>query len=219
MVFKRRDKLPFWRSVGEALLPPKGWARVFRYIGLRLRRLPDTPHKIALGIAVGVFACFTPFFGFHVATAILLALIVRANFLAAFLGTFFGNPPSFFVIATINFRIGHWLLDTGDGAHAEAQQAKSVLQLFGDAFLDLWQNFKAVFTSAPVDLTNLVDFFYGVMVPYTVGGIVPGIVTATFFYFLTKPLINAYQHRRKGRLLELIKNRRKKSENGADGKK
>ena len=31
--------------------------------GHRVRRLPDTPHRIALGFACGVFVSFTPFFG------------------------------------------------------------------------------------------------------------------------------------------------------------
>ena len=65
MVFKRRDKPPLLSRLREAVLPRRGWRRGIEYLGHRVRRLPDTPHRIALGFACGVFVSFTPFFGLH----------------------------------------------------------------------------------------------------------------------------------------------------------
>ena len=79
MVFKRRDKRSIGRQVWEAFFPKKGWRRAFEYIGHRVRRLPDTPHKISIGFACGVFVSFSPLFGFHFVYAALCALIVRGK--------------------------------------------------------------------------------------------------------------------------------------------
>ena len=61
MVFKRRDKPPLIARLREALAAARaaGGGRI-EYLGHRVRRLPDTPHRIALGFACGVFASFTP---------------------------------------------------------------------------------------------------------------------------------------------------------------
>ena len=92
MVFKRRDRRPVWEIVARALYPRGGWRRAAEYIALRLRRLPDSPEKIARGIGAGVFTTFTPFYGLHFILAGILAKILRGNIVAAILGTFFGNP-------------------------------------------------------------------------------------------------------------------------------
>ncbi|MEL6961065.1 MAG: DUF2062 domain-containing protein, partial [Pseudomonadota bacterium] len=61
MVFKRRDPKPFLRGALELLWPRGGWARAFHYVRHRLRRIPDSPERIARGIWAGVFTTFSPF--------------------------------------------------------------------------------------------------------------------------------------------------------------
>ncbi|KAG1713708.1 GTP pyrophosphokinase rsh [Nymphon striatum] len=68
---------------------------------------------------------------------------------------------------------------------------------FGNAFKDLWHNFKAIFTHEKMDWMGLGDFFDRVFYPYFVGGIIPGIITATIAYYLSVPVIKAYQNRRR----------------------
>ncbi len=65
MVFKRRDRRPWWKIVYETVWPKGGWKRAFYYIKHRVRRLPDPPHRIARGIFAGIFVTFSPFFGMH----------------------------------------------------------------------------------------------------------------------------------------------------------
>ena len=119
MVFRRRDKRPLMRIIADFFWPRGGWGRAFHYVKHRIRRLPDAPDRIARGIWAGVFASFTPFFGFHFVIAGLLGWIMRGNILAALMSTFFGNPVTFVLIATVSLRIGHWLL----GTHFEEQDA------------------------------------------------------------------------------------------------
>ena len=66
---------PSLSRLREAVLPKRGYRRGVEYLGHRVRRLPDTPHRIALGFACGVFSSFTPFFGLHI---VLAAVIARA---------------------------------------------------------------------------------------------------------------------------------------------
>ncbi len=77
-----------WRSL---IYPGALRRRVLR----QLVRLRDGPHTVALGFATGIFASFTPFIGFHFIIAGLIAWALRANILAALLGTVAGNPLTF----------------------------------------------------------------------------------------------------------------------------
>src|SRR6056297_3944816 len=102
MVFKRRTPKSWLQFIAEAFWPRGGWTRATRYVVHRLRRLPDPAHKISRGIAAGVFACFTPFFGLHFVIATALAFVLRGNLMAALLATFFGNPLTFPIIAAVS---------------------------------------------------------------------------------------------------------------------
>jgi uncharacterized protein (DUF2062 family) len=65
MVFRRRDRPSFLDRAREFFYPRRGWGRAIEYVSHRVRRIPDTPHRIALGFACGVFASFSPLFGLH----------------------------------------------------------------------------------------------------------------------------------------------------------
>ncbi len=213
MVFKRRDKRSFWKTVAESVWPRGGWGRALRYMHHRVNRLPDSPHRIARGIFCGVFASFTPFFGLHFLIAALMAKLMRGNIVAALLATFVGNPLTFPIIAAVNLKLGQWMLGRGsayDGADAGLWEA------FAGAARDLKHNFYALFTSAEPNWHNLASFNHEVVTPYLVGGLIPGMVTSLAFYYLSLPVITAYQNRRKGRIrAKLLELRMKKAEKAA----
>lgn len=205
MVFKRRDKRPFWRVVFEALWPRGGWGRAARYVRHRLNRLPDPPDKIARGIFAGVFVTFTPFYGLHFLIAAILAVIMRGNILASLLSTFFGNPLTYVPIGIISMKSGYWLLGLEDtGEHG------SIGKKFVKAGEDLWNNFVAMFTPDKADWSALRVFYDEVFFPYLIGGIIPGIIAGLVCYFLSLPLITAYQNRRKGVLKAKLASLKKK---------
>jgi len=205
-VFRRRNPLSYWQSFKAFLYPKTGWKRAFSYMYYRIRRLPDTPHKIALGFAVGAFVCFTPFFGLHFFAAALIAWILRGNVLASLIGTFIGNPLTFPIIATVSYRLGLWIMDYS----REETAWTKIRDGFSDAGSALWANTKSLFGYGPSTWDGIVDFFNTVMVPYLVGGVGPGLVTAIIVYFASKPAIRVYQNRRKGRILAKFKELREK---------
>lgn len=196
MVFKRRDKKSTWRAVLEFFWPRGGWARAAKYVRHRIRRLPDPPEKIARGIWAGVFTTFTPFYGMHFVVASLLALVMRGNIFAALLATFVGNPLTYLPIGIVSLNTGYFLL--GDELSVDVE--KSLIGKFVDAGDALTSNFWAWLRGAPQDWHGLTVFWDDVFYPYMIGGIIPGIVAGTIAYFVSEPLIRAYQKRRKGAL-------------------
>ena len=198
MVFKRRDRRPFWKVLADFFWPKGGWTRAATYVKHRLNRLPDPPHRIARGIMAGVFTVFTPFYGLHFLIAAGLALLLRGNVVAALLGTFVGNPLTYVPIGVISLQTGHALL--GRPSLAEHELNRSLGGKFVDAGDDLWRNLQSVFTDRSADWTSLHLFYDEVFFPYMIGGILPGIVTALAAYYISLPVITAYQNRRRGLL-------------------
>lgn len=184
MIFRRRNKPGLLQRIGEFLRPRKSWRRGFEYIGRRVQRLPDTPHRIALGFACGVVASFTPLFTLHFFVAMGLALLVRANVLAAALGTVFGNPLTFPLIAASSISLGDWILG-----------GTKAMQKVGSHF-------------DPAMVFKRFDMFLDhVFLPYLVGGIAPGLLCAALCYAVLRPLVAAYQNRRRMKLVALAEAR------------
>lgn len=202
-MFKRRTKRTYTQSIAAAIYPRGGWSRAVSYILLRLRRLPDPPHKIARGIAAGVFVCFTPFFGFHIVIAAFLAMLMQGNILAAVLATFFGNPITFPFIAGISMELGSWML-----GYTEHIPLPRVVGAFSYASLELWTNFKSIFTDEVAHWNRLSWFFRRIFVPYLVGGLAPGVVVSVVAYIVFRPLITVYQINRIKRLKKRYEKRR-----------
>ena len=200
-MFKRRKPLSTARKVRDFFYPRSGFRRGLQYLAHRLRRLPDTPHKIAVGFSAGVFVSFSPFFGLHFIYAGICAMVVRGNVLASFLGTFVGNPLTFPVIATISLGLGRKFL----GITAGDEDFVSVKDSFIAAFSGLWDSFLSFFGLADPAWDRLSVFWNELFVPYYIGGIIPGFVVAFGAYFLTRPLIAVYQARRRSKLLAKAK--------------
>ena len=194
MVFKRKPR-SWGRTLAEAVYPRGGWLRAVWYVAYRLRRLPDPAHKISRGIAAGVFVCFTPFYGLHFLLAAGLAWIIRGNLLASLLATFFGNPLTFPLIASVSVETGYALMNKG--GHMPLPK---VVSAFSQTSVELWRNFRALFGPERMHWAHLDGFFYDVFLPYLVGGIVPGAVCAVLAYMASRPLIAAYQRARIKRL-------------------
>jgi len=207
MVFKRRDKLHWAETLRSYILPRAGWKRTLIYLGHRLRRIPDSPTRIARGVAFGVFTSFSPFFGFHILLAMLLAKVLRGNLIAAVAGTAIGNPFTFPVIIGAALKLGTFLL----GREAANHDLNRVGYAFREAFHSLWASFKALFGFGHSQMNGMGDFMSEVMLPYLIGGAVLGLVFAIGAFYITKPLIVAYQKLRRKKLA--LKARKKQPEN------
>ena len=204
------------QSIAEFFYPRSGWLRAIEYVKLRLKRLPDTPRNIAIGIACGVFVTFTPLFGFHFFLAAFLAWVLRGNILASLLATFVGNPITFPFIAAVSYRTGLFMMGRG----SERNVWRKVTDGFGEMFSTLWTNFKSIFFGGGLPWDPVQRVFHEVFLPYLIGGILPGLVFAALFYWVSRPMIAAYQKRRRGVLMrkfQELRAKRKAQEEGSRG--
>ena len=192
-MFKRRERRSIFRFFYEVIFSLKGISRAIGYVGIRLKRIPDTPHKISLGMSCGIFASFTPLFGLHFLIAGLLSYVLRANVLASLIGTFIGNPITFPIITVFNLKLGEWIL--GSNEYSSGDGGK----IF-EGFLDfIFLIYKSLFTEGSIgenSVPRMNEFLYGVFIPYSLGGLILGISIAIISYFLLRPLVSTYQKKR-----------------------
>ncbi len=121
--------------------PRRSFSRSLRYMGKRITRITASPHAVAAGLAVGVFAAFTPFFGFHLILAVVLAYLIAGNIAAAAIGTALANPLTIPFIWGGTYELGRMIVEEQHG------QVKSVplsglleSELFKQmSFAELWQ--------------------------------------------------------------------------------
>ena len=192
-MFKRRERRSIFRFFYEVIFSLKGISRAIWYVGIRLKRIPDTPHKISLGMSCGIFASFTPLFGLHFLIAGLLSYVLRANVLASLIGTFIGNPITFPIITVFNLKLGEWIL--GSNEYSSGDGGK----IF-EGFLDfIFLIYKSLFTEGSIgenSVPRMNEFLYGVFIPYSLGGLILGISVAIISYFLLRPLVSTYKKKR-----------------------
>ncbi len=92
-----------------------------------------TPAKRARGLAVGVFSGCFPFFGFQTFIGILLAGLVRGNYLLAVAGTWISNPLTYLPLYWFNYKVGDVFLGEGRDLHNLSELTKQ--QLFDQGLL------------------------------------------------------------------------------------
>jgi len=141
--------------------------------------------------------------------------LFNGNILAALSGTFFGNPLTYVPIGVASLQTGHWLL----GTEFDTEVDHSLIGKFFGVSKDVWANLRALISDREADWHGLQLFYNEVFLPYLVGGVMPGVVVATVCYFLSVPLIRAYQHRRRSKIKAKFKaiKARAHLENDAEG--
>jgi uncharacterized protein (DUF2062 family) len=87
-----------------------GFFRQFKLNLIRLVRIPATPDTIARGMALGLFIGMTPTFGIQMFLALVFALLLRQNKMAAVIGVWCTNPLTAPFIYGLEYEIGRLLL-------------------------------------------------------------------------------------------------------------
>ena len=204
MVFKRRKPLGWLAWLREMVYPRGGFKRATRYVIHRMSRLPDEPHRIARGIFAGSLIGFLPLPFLQFLAAWGAAKLMRGNVLAALLGTFNTNPVTTPFFAVFAMTLGHWLL----GVEAPLS-AKEIGRAFGNAGHDLWRNVVAIFTEDRMQWGGLIQFWNDIYLPYFIGALLPGIIISLVAYYVTIPIVQAYQKARHAKADERRERRRK----------
>ncbi|MFH1158517.1 MAG: DUF2062 domain-containing protein [Pseudomonadota bacterium] len=165
------------RRIRELLWPSMGLRRLFRYYRHRMGRLPGTPYFIACGFATGVAVSFTPFVGFHLATAGIIAWILGGSLGAMVLGSVIaGNPWTFPLIWVGTYKLGQILL----GHHVRRAAASTLSH--GISFSDLLEK--------PMDL----------LLPMTLGSLPLALLSWGISFYLVRHLVKGYKEERHTRI-------------------
>ncbi len=185
MLFQRRNPPTRSERIKLMVWPRRSFSRSLRYGGKRVLRITASPHAVAAGLAVGVFSAFTPFFGFHLIIAIVLAYLIAGNIAAAALGTTLANPLTLPLIWGGTFEFGRFIMSGGGAGAAPPMHIGRMLATM--RFEDVW--------------TPLLK-------PMLFGSTVLGGVAAVIVYFVTRYAVAAFRRRRMERLAEKHRLRR-----------
>ena len=128
MLFRRRKPVTISERLCAFFWPRKGFSRAPRYVALRILRLNSSPHSIAIGVAAGAASSFTPFFGFHIILAVLLASVFSGNLIAAAITTTLANPITIPVILTASYELGTALVEPQGGPAVGSSEIARMLE-------------------------------------------------------------------------------------------
>jgi hypothetical protein len=150
------------------------YRRTRNFVIFRVLHVDDTPHRIALGVAVGMFVAWTPTPGFQMVLIVAISALVRANKVVGVPLAWLSNPATFWIYL-LCYILGCKMLGM---RHNEAAFMAAVKEAFrmdhgliasfdnffhamGDVLLPLWVG-SLVFSAVAGALTYAATY-YGVV--------------------------------------------------------
>lgn len=140
----------------------------------KLKSLKASPYAVASGCACGIAISFTPFIGFHLVLATIMAFVIRGNIVAAWIGTIAGNPWTFALIWPATLFTGREILGMD---HSSKTDFEKIFDNFFHSVVNF--DFKAMETDV-----------WPIIYPMMIGSIPFFIVVwCLSYYFIKKTLL------------------------------
>jgi uncharacterized protein (DUF2062 family) len=130
------------------------------------RKLSGDPRYIGRGMAIGIFVSMTPFFPFHTAIAVSIAVVLRGSKRAAAVGVWLSNPLTIPLCYYVIYKMGMFIL--GDDT----------------AFNPDWKTF-----------SDILEMGFTIVTAMIIGGAVIGGALAVPAYYATKRIFTRIQNR------------------------
>lgn len=171
------------------------WRKIRRLLFHSILHADDSPHRIAMGVAAGLFVTFTPTPGLQTVLAIALAAALRGNKLAAVPWVWLTNPITMLPIYGPCYKLGAWIVGSS------SQEAHSVFQRVQELALDPLRG----------DWTRLVQLDFWRELLFTlaqfgaelwVGCLIVSTIVAVIGYFVSRQWITNHRARRAARIQE-----------------
>lgn len=178
------------------------WRRLRKIFVHNVLHADDTPHRIAIGVAAGLFAGFLPTPALQTVVAIAMAALVRGNKLVAIPMVWITNPVTFLPIYSLCYYVGHGLVGTRpnpDAPEATTHVVGPVQQLLDNGISSALES--SFWHEAMNSLTRI-------GVEMWVGCSLVGFITGTIGYFATRWAVVHYRARHHHLLAELAAQRR-----------
>jgi len=138
-----------------------GW---LRRTGQVLVRVEDSPTRVALAFAIGLFIAFFPILGIHTGMAIAIALLLRLNKVAVLVGAWTNNPWTLAPMYTAGTLVGCFVLGVSPASLGDIDWA-----LHGRAFYE-----------------SLVAGFRPLLLPFVLGNLLLGLVAGTVSFLVLR---------------------------------
>jgi len=142
-------------------------------------QIRESPHRIALAFAVGVFMGISPLLGLHYIGGVLLAMLFRLNKLVAIIGISVNNPWTIVPISTFCVWVGAKLLGI-----------KQVLPEVDWGSISL-TSIVMKFTSIE-SLLNMINDLWPLLSAFFVGSFLICTISAILSYFIILELAKKY---------------------------
>lgn len=157
--------------------------RVRRFVLHNILHADDPPHRLALGVAIGVFVAFTPTIGFQMMIAVFLAWLLRANKVVGLPVVWISNPATLVPIYYWCYCVGRWILGQQHVGEGWWQRFSQHPPGWGPAFCAYWARLMEI------------------AAPLSVGCVVVGLLLAYPTYYVLFHAICKYRMRRWGQLV------------------
>ncbi|MFP4356535.1 MAG: DUF2062 domain-containing protein [Phycisphaerae bacterium] len=145
------------------------WDKFKRFLVYRVLSLDDTPHRIALGVAIGMFVAWTPTIPFQMALTVALSALLGANKFVGLPFVWISNPLTILPIYGPNYLIGCWLLP-GEQKWSKFTEAMAGAMNFGQGF---WSTLHSWWSAT-----------MAIFLPLWLGSIIMGLLVGCLSYVL-----------------------------------
>ncbi len=145
----------------------------------RVLHADDTPHRIALGVAIGIFITWTPTVGVQMALTAALAWVFRANKLVGIPFVWISNPLTAGPLYTFNFKVGKRLL----GSNYSSPNFSEVFEIGGSGWWEtLWNRTQTFWVE-----------MWKVFPPLWLGSVLIGLILGAATYFFVYRTVVTYR--------------------------
>ncbi|MFP4053416.1 MAG: DUF2062 domain-containing protein [Phycisphaerae bacterium] len=172
--------------------------KIRRLIIYRVLHVDDTPHRIALSLAVAIFVAWTPTIGLQMILTVAISALLGANKFVGVPFVWISNPFTMVPIYLPNYLLGSWLLGR---RYTTAEFFEAVRD--ASAYQGGWWDRVATWWPA----------IWPVFPPLLLGSLIVAAVLGTLTYFLSKWGIVVYR-RKRDEVMEIIHERRAKKRAG-----
>jgi hypothetical protein len=156
----------------------RGWQKLEGWF-IHLLHLDDSAHRIALGVAIGIFVAFTPTWGIQMLLVVGISWLVRANKAAGVPVVWITNPATNVPVYSFCYVVGRAMV--GGPSLGEFIDRFGVLMKGGDGW-----------SSALKDMAGLA---WDIALPLWVGTCVIGLVAGVIVYVMLFYAITWYRRR------------------------
>lgn len=150
---------------------------------IEIAKQKDTPHRIGLGMALGIFVGILPIMGIQMTVVAIIALPLRGNLKAAVAGVWISNPVTFIPMYWGYYKFG---------------------LIFFPSRQVSWERFTEIIAAAAAwDWSNIsgstakiLDLGADILIPMWTGSTILAVVFGIPTYFVTKRMVISYRARK-----------------------